>query len=729
MLQIRVLAICMLGAVAAVSAQTQSSPTLASALATLEWRPIGPANMGGRTTDIAGVPGKPNIVYVGTATGGLWKTTNGGVTWTPIFDDQPVASIGDLDLEPGNPDVVWVGTGEANVRNSISFGNGVYKTTDAGATWQHLGLERTERISRVLVDPRHPDVVFVGALGSAFSPSEHRGVYRTADEGKTWEKVLYVDERHGVADMDIDPQNPNVLFAAMWRFERKPWTHTSGSEEGGVFRSVDGGRTWKKLENGLPKLLGRIGVKVAPSNPQVVYVIAESHEGTLYRSDDRGDTFREVSRNNDIVSRGFYYTDLRVDPADENRVYAVASQLFVSDDGGGEFRRISHSTHIDFHTLWIDPEDPRRIWQGQDGGIAVSYDRGETWEYVNRMPLGQFYQLYADNREPFYYVGGGLQDNGTWYGPSRSREPFGILNEDWRMISFGDGFHIVSHPEDPELFITESQGANVLRTNMRTREQQMIAPQARRTDGGPPSLLEYRFNWNAPIVQSPHDGRVVYLGGNVVFRSPDFGTTWEVISPDLTTDDREKQQTAGGPVWRENTGAEFHTTIISIAESPAERGVIWAGTDDGNLQVTRDGGNKWENVIGNVRGVGSDPSISHVEPSRTAAGTAYVSLDRHMLGDFRPYVFRTTAGAGRTSPAICPSRRTCGSCARIRRIPIFFTPAPSSGCMPRGRAAGTGSSCTARTCPPSPCTTSSSIRATTISLSPRTAAASGFSTI
>ncbi|MBA2339362.1 MAG: hypothetical protein H0V88_03120, partial [Pyrinomonadaceae bacterium] len=421
------------------SAQQTSSTNEMSArvFENLQWRSIGPSNMGGRVADVEGVPGNANIVYVATASGGLLKTTNGGLRWTPVFERQGTISIGDIALEPGNPDVIWVGTGESAVRNSVSFGDGVYKSTDGGKTWQQLGLRDTRHISRIVINPRNPDIAYVGALGHIYGTNEERGVFMTTDGGRTWTKTLYVDNQHGVADLDIDPNNPNILYATMWKFERTPWTHRSGSEQGGVFKSVDGGRTWKKLTNGLPKLMGRIGVRVAPSNSQTVYVIAESKEGTMFRSDDGGETFRQTSKQTNIVSRGFYYTQLRVDPQNENRVYAVASTLFVSIDGGRNFRPISPRTHIDYHAFWIDPKDPRRMWQGEDGGIAVSYDTGETWEYVNNFPMGQFYQIYADNRQPFYNVMGGLQDNGTWTGPSRTREPAGILNDDWRMISFG----------------------------------------------------------------------------------------------------------------------------------------------------------------------------------------------------------------------------------------------------------------------------------------------------
>jgi photosystem II stability/assembly factor-like uncharacterized protein len=613
----------------------------------LEWRSIGPANMGGRTADVEGVPGNPNVVYAATASGGLWKTTNGGITWSAIFERQGTLSIGDIALAPANPDIIWVGTGEANTRNSVSFGDGVYRSNDAGKTWQHMGLKDSERVSRIVIHPTNPDIVYVGALGHAFGPNQERGVFMTTDGGKTWQKTLFIDQQHGVADLDIDAANPNILYAAMWSFERKPWTFRSGSEQGGVFKSIDGGRTWNKLTEGLPKLMGRIGVKVAPSNPNVVYVIAEAKEGTLYRSDDRGETFRQVSRQANIVSRGFYYTDLRVDPANENRVYAVASTLYVSIDGGRTFRSITGRTHIDYHALWIDPKDPRRMWQGQDGGIAVSYDQGERWEYVNNIPLGQFYHVHADNRQPFYYLSGGLQDNGSWTGPSRTREPAGILNDDWRMVSFGDGFQTISHPDNPELYLSESQGGSIMLTDFRNREQQSVSPFAAGSGGGAAKEMKYRFHWNAPIHPSPHDKNTVLFGGNVVFKTTDFGKSWQAISPDLTTNDPEKQKDAGGPIAIENTTAEYHCTIISLAESPARAGVIWAGTDDGNLQLTTDGGKTWTNLIKNVQGLAPNSPVSHVEPSRVNAETAYASFDRHMLDDFRPYVFKTTDGGRR----------------------------------------------------------------------------------
>ena len=621
-----------------------SKPPFEKAFERLEWRSIGPANMGGRIADVEGVPGNPNVVYVATASGGLFKTSNGGITWKPIFERQSTISIGDIALAPSNPDVIWVGTGESNVRNSVSFGDGVYKSTDGGTNWQHMGLRNSERISAIAIHPQNPDIVYVGALGHAFGPNEDRGVFMTTDGGKTWTKTLYLDREHGVSDLDIDLNNPNILYAGMWNFERKPWTHRSGSENGGVYKSIDGGRTWKKITNGLPKLLGRIGIRSAPSNSNVVYAIVESKEGTLYRSDDRGETFKQVSKQTNIVSRGFYYTTVRVDPNDENRVFAVASGLFISIDGGKTFRAITGRTHIDYHALWMDPKNPKRMWQGQDGGIAVSYDAGETWEYVNNIPLGQFYQIYADNRLPFYYVMGGLQDNGAWTGPSRTREPAGIMNDDWRMVSFGDGFYVINHADDPEIYISESQGGNILRTDFRTREQQEINPWGRGSGDGPAQGEKYRFNWNAPIILSPHDKNTVYFAGNVVFKSVDFGKSWEQISADLTTNNPEKLKDAGGPIAIENTSAEYHSTIISLAESPLQKGHVWVGTDDGNLQVTTDGGKTWNNLTPNVNGVPANSPVSHVEPSRVSPQTAYVAFDRHMFDDFRPYIYKTTDG-------------------------------------------------------------------------------------
>jgi photosystem II stability/assembly factor-like uncharacterized protein len=621
-----------------------SSPekmTVSKALDSLAWRSIGPSNMGGRVADVEGVPGNPNLVYVATGAGGIFKTTNGGMTWAPIFERQNTISVGDIALEPNNPDVIWVGTGEGNPRNSVSFGDGVYKSVDGGKSWKYLGLKDTNTITRIVIHPTNPDIAYVAAQGHLWGSNEERGIFMTTDGGASWKKTLYIDANHGAADVEIDPQNPNILYAGMWFFERKPWTFKSGSENGGVFRSLDGGRTWNKITNGLPKLTGRISIRVAPGNPNVVYALMESKDGALYRSDDKGETFRMIYRNNNIVQRGFYYTTVRVDPTNENKVYAVSSPLFVSIDGGRNFKSISPNTHIDYHALWIDPLNPKYMWQGQDGGAAVSRDGGDKWEYANNFPAGQFYQVHADNRQPFYWLSGGLQDNGTWTGPSRTREPAGIMNEDWRMISFGDGFYAINHPDDPDMYLTESQAGNIVRTDMRNREQQSIDPYAGNS-GGAAEAQKYRFNWNSPIVASPHEKNTVYLGGNVIFKSTDFGKSWTKISEDLTTNDKAKQKEAGGPIATENSSAEYYCTIISIAESSRQAGMIWAGTDDGNLQLTTDGGKSWINLIKNVKGLPDESAVSHVEPSRVNPNTAYVSFDRHKMDDYRPYVYKTT---------------------------------------------------------------------------------------
>jgi len=606
----------------------------------LSWRNIGPVNMTGRVADVEGIPGDPRVVYVGSASGGIWKTVNGGLTFTPIFDEEEIASIGDMAIAPANRGTIYVGTGEGNPRNSVSFGKGVYKSTDGGAHWQHLGLTETRYIARLAVHPRDPDVVLVGAIGHIYGPHPERGVFRSTDGGASWSKTLYIDELHGASDLDMDPTNPNIVFAGMWLFQRKPWTHTSGSEAGGLFKSIDGGVTWREITKGLPALMGRIAVKVAPSDPRVVYVMAESNEGVLFRSNDGGESFVKVNEDVGIVSRGFYYTDLRVDPTDADLVYSVSSRMWRSSDGGKHFERFSRSTHVDYHSLWIDPTDPNRMWQGQDGGIAVSYDRGDSWEPIRNLPLAQFYQIYADNREPFYYVGGGLQDNGAWYGPVRTREPAGILPDDWRLVSFGDAYFMVPHPDDPERLISEYQGGGIIRTDMRTRASEDISPQPRRNDGGPVEELPYRFSWNAPIIGSSHIEDRVYFCGNVVFRSDDFGSTWTAISPDLSTDDPEKQGIAGGPVWEENTTAEYHCTIISFAESSLDSDLLWAGTDDGELHVSEDGGDSWRNLTKKL-GTPKFAAISHVEPSLVKRERAYVALDHHMFDDQTGYILGT----------------------------------------------------------------------------------------
>jgi photosystem II stability/assembly factor-like uncharacterized protein len=477
-----------------------------STFAGLSFRNIGPGQHvrpHGRTSKA--YQGDPSILYVGSASGGVWKTTNAGTTWTPLFDKQPVQSIGDLALEPGNPDVIYVGSGEANVRNSVSFGNGVYKSTDGGKTWKaprplrhapHLAYCRSTRRTR--------RKVYVAAIGHSVRPNEERGVFMTADGGDTWKKVLYTDDRHGAADLDIDPQNPNILYAGMWYFDRKQWTFRSGDDKGGVYRSTDGGLTWNKMTTGLPKLMGRLGIKVAASSPNVVYVVAETREGYVFRSDDHGETWRKVSDNAHTLGRGFYYADLRVDPQNSDRLYTLGMAYMFSIDGGKTFNPMTGNFHGDHQTMWIDPLNPKRLLMGDDGGLNISYDQGKGWEWFQNIPVGQFYQLSADMREPFYHVAGGLQDNGVWTGPSRVRGGT-ILSRDWRFIQNGDGYYAVSHPDDPDQFLSDYQAGGIQATNLRTYEQREASPQVKRMDGYPADSNTVRFNWNAPIVQSPHD--------------------------------------------------------------------------------------------------------------------------------------------------------------------------------------------------------------------------------
>ena len=612
-----------------------------STFAGLSYRNIGPVNMSGRIADVEGVPGDPAILYAGSASGGVWKSTNAGTTWTPIFDKQPVQSIGDVALEPSNPEVVYVGTGEGNPRNSVSFGNGIYRSTDGGKTWKWLGLADSRHITRIVINPRDPRKVYAAALGSEYGPNTERGVFMSEDGGDSWKRVLYVDDRHGASDLDIDPQNPNILYAGMWYFDRKQWTHRSGDEKGGIFRSVDGGKSWSKVTKGLPALMGRIGVKVAPSAPNIVYAVAETKAGFVFRSDDRGETWTKTSDNANTIGRGFYYADLRVDPKNEHHVYTLGMSFMHSVDGGRTFVNVPGNFHGDHQSMWIDPANPRRLLMGDDGGLNVSYDGAGAWEWFGNLPVGQFYQLSYDMREPFYHVTGGLQDNGVWTGPVRTRKS-SIYAWEWRFIQFGDGYYGISHPDDPEWFLSDYQAGGIQATHLGRYEVREASPQPKRMDGYSADSNRVRFNWNAPIVPSPHDGRIVYFGGSTLFRSADWGRSWTALGGDLSKNDKSRQGNAGGPILKENTVAEYYGTIYSFAESPVTKGVLWAGTDDGNLQVSRDDGKTWTNVAGNVPGVGPDAVVSGIEASRTAAGTAYVTFERHMMDDFKPYVFKTT---------------------------------------------------------------------------------------
>ncbi|HSF15923.1 MAG TPA: hypothetical protein VLK65_10265 [Vicinamibacteria bacterium] len=633
--------VCLLRNVAAAEEPTAE----ARAIRSLAWRSIGPANMGGRVSAILGVAGDPKTYWVAGADGGIWKTSNGGTTFEGQFENEAVYSVGAIALAPSDPNVLWLGSGEGDPRNSTSYGNGVYRSTDGGKNWSHLGLDDTERIKRIAVHPRDPDTAYVCALGHAWGDNEERGVFKTTDGGESWTKVLYIDADTGCSDVDMDLSNPRILYAGMWTHRRRPWRFDSGGEETALYKTTDGGKTWTKRTKGLPQgPMDRIGVQVAQSRPSIVYLITEAvDEGSLFRSDDFGESWKMVHDDARINFRPFYYSDIRVDPTNPEVVYSLSGGLFKSTDGGRTFDRIADDVHGDHQAFWIDPEDSDRLLSGSDGGFQVSFDGGKNWDIVNNVVLAQFYHIFFDDRDP-YYVCGGLQDNGNWCGPSRTGNSAGILKDDWYSVSGGDGFYAVPIPGQPHLVYSNSQGGPINITDIRSGNTRRIHPYPVKTGSAGDAIVDhrYRFNWDAPIHISPHDPGTVYYGGNVVFKSTDYGYNWDVISPDLTTDDPDKQQSSGGEVVTDNTAAEFHCTIMTIAESPVEPGVIWAGTDDGNIQVTRDGGAGWTNVRDRIPGLPEFSWVQNIEASSHAGGTAYVVVDQHRMNDFRPHAFKTT---------------------------------------------------------------------------------------
>ena len=616
-----------------------------AALRNMHWRSIGPANPAGRITVVAGIPGNPDVFYIAGAAGGLAKTTNAGTTFTQLFDDQDVASIGAIEIAPSDPNVVWVGTGEGDPRNNASFGDGVYRSTNGGTSWTHVGLEDTERIKRIAVDPRDPNVAFVCAVGHSWGPNEQRGVFKTTDGGKNWQKVLYKNPDTGCSEIAMSPANPNELYAGMYTFRRKPYRFDSGSGETALYKSTDDGATWTKLTNGLPtEPMDRPGIAISQSNPNVVYLITETkNQGTLFRSDDDGASFKKVSDSTQITFRPFYYDDIRVDPSNPNHVWALASTILVSNDGGRTWNGSSAGMHGDQQAMWIDPKDPKRIISGCDGGFQVSYDGGVNWDVINNVVFTQFYHVSFDNQQP-YNLCGGLQDNGTWCGPSAVTSREGIRKRDWFTVSGGDGFSGVISLADPNLIFSDSQGGEIYVTNLKTNTSRQIAPYPKDlgSTGSGIANYKYRFNWNTPIVRSPNDPRAIYLGGNVLFRTTNNGQSWDVISPDLTTNDKSKQQSSGGEIVVDNTAAEFYCTIIAISESPKQKGVIWVGTDDGNVQVTKDDGKTWTNVVKNIQNLPPNTWIPNIDASPFDPGTAYVAVDRHRDNDFSPYAFKTT---------------------------------------------------------------------------------------
>lgn len=606
----------------------------------LRARAIGPATMSGRISAIDVVAGDRTTILAAAAGGGLWKSVDGGLVFKPVFDRHN-QSIGAVTVDRSNPKVVWVGTGESWVRNSVSPGDGVYRTTDGGDNWSRVGLEQTERISRIAIHPKDPATVYVCALGAMSADHPDRGVYRTTDAGKTWEKVLYVAPNTGCADLAIDPEDPARLYAGMWQFRRQPWHFTSGGPGSGLYRTTDGGATWTRLGQGLPTGdLGRIGLAVAPSKPALVYATIEAAKTRLYRSEDRGETWTALSDAGAVTTRPFYYSRLVVDPANADRIYKVGQVASASEDGGKTFGSIGGgglfgpSYHADVHDVWVNPANSEHVIIGTDGGVYVSYNRGTTFRFVGSLPVSQFYHVSVDMDQP-YNVYGGLQDNNTWYGPSR--RPGGIANRHWNSLTGGDGFWTFVDPTDPDIVYSEYQGGNLFRTRKSTLETKDIKPSPAAGEA------KFRFNWNTPIHLSPNDPGTLYYAAQFLFRSRDRGESWERISPDLTTNDPAKlQQHTTGGLTLDNSTAENHCTIFAIAETPGHREVIWVGTDDGNVQLTRDGGKTWTNLAANIRGVPPRTWVSSIEASRHAAGTAFVTFDGHWTGDMAPYVFRTT---------------------------------------------------------------------------------------
>ena len=616
----------------------------AEALKSMEWRAIGPANMGGRVTDIDGIPGDPSTFYVSGADGGIFKTTNGGVNFTPIFEGQRAYSIGALTIAPSDHNVLWVGTGEGDPRNSVGYGWGVYRSVDAGKNWTHLGLKETERIKRIVVDPNDPDIACVCALGKEWGANSERGVFKTTDGGESWKKILYIDEDTGCADIAMDRSNPRIMYAGMWTFRRKPWRFDDGGKETAVYRTMNGGESWDKIMNGLPETpMARPGIHIAQSQPNVIYLMTEFQGGgTAFRSDDYGDNWVMVNDDPNINFRPFYYSDVRVDPNNPDVLFSISGRLSRSVDAGKTWERIATTVHGDHQALWIDPANSNYILNGSDGGYQISYDGGNSFEIINNVELSQFYQIFIDNQDP-YNVYGGLQDNGTWVGPSNSLYATGILKRHWKGLAYGDGYYAVPIPGSEHEVYANLQGGVIFHVDSRYGNVRNIHPYPK-IIGSAGDAIEnhkYRFNWDSPITISPHDSNTVYFGGNVVFKSTDRGHTWEEISPDLTTNDKSKQRTSGGEIYQDNTAAEFHCSILYIDESPVEKGVIWVGTDDGNVQLTRDGGATWTQLNDRIKGLPEFAWVAKIHASEHDAGTAFVTVDQHRMDDFRPYAFMT----------------------------------------------------------------------------------------
>ena len=602
----------------------------------MKWRLVGPFR-GGRAEAVAGVAGDPSTYYFGAVAGGVWKTTDGGANWSPIFDNEPVASIGAIALAPSNPGIIYVGTGEQCLRNEISYGDGVYKSLDGGKTWTNIGLRDSRHIAKILVDPHNPDIVYVAVIGHAFGPNDERGVFRSNDGGKTWQKILYIDDKTGATDLVFDPNNPNILFAAMYQVRRAAWTMISGGPGSGLYKSTDAGSTWKHIEgHGLPGgILGRIGVAVSQANSNRVYAMIEAKENALYRSDDGGDSWRMMN-NDPIWVRPWYQNHVFADPQHVDTVYLLDLGVFRSTDGGRLFDSLP-VPHGDNHELWIDPTNPKRMIEADDGGATITVDGGTTWTPQNNQPTAQFYHVATDN-EFNYRIYGAQQDNTTVAIRSRSDE--GSIDErDWHPVGGGESGFIWPDPRDPEIVYAGDHNAHFTRYDGHSGQTQNIAPWLG-ARAHPPENLRHRFNWTSPMQISPHDPGVLYLGGEALFKTTDGGMSWTVISPDLTRNDKTKQQSTPEPLTPDNSSAEYYDTIFAVAESPIQKDLIWVGTDDGLVHLTRDGGKNWANVT--PKQLPEWARVNLIEPSPHDAGTAYLAADLHFLDHFQPLIFKTT---------------------------------------------------------------------------------------
>ncbi len=610
----------------------------------LKPRNIGPGGTSGRVTAIDVVTDNPDMMYVGTASGGLWKSNSGGITWEPIFNKEVTASVGAVAIQQSNPSVLWVGTGEGNPRNSLNGGYGVYKSLDGGNTWKAMGLEKTRHIHRIKIDPTDPNTVYVGAIGSPWGEHAERGVYKTTDGGKSWEKILFVNNKTGVADMVMDPTNPNKLLVAMWEHKRDPWFFKSGGSGSGLYMTHDGGENWKKLsdEDGLPKGdLGRIGIAIAPGKPNVVYALVEAKKNALYKSEDGGFKWKMINNKDDIGNRPFYYSEIYVDPENENRVFSVFTYVNVSQDGGKKFTqlmpayRANNGVHPDHHAFWIHPENGQFMMDGNDGGLNISKDGGKSWRFIGNLPVAQFYHINVDNEYP-YNVYGGMQDNGSWRGPAYVWRDQGIRNSYWQEIAFGDGFDVVPDLDDSQYGYAMSQQGFVARYDWKTGNNYIVRPTP------PDEDTKLRFNWNAAIGQDPFDNSTVYFGSQFVHKSTDKGLTWDVISPDLTTNDPEKQkQSESGGLTMDATGAENHCTLLVIEPSSLEKDMLWTASDDGRVHYTQNGGATWTEVTQNIKGFPKGSWITQIKASNKNKGEALLVANDYRRFNYTAYAYRT----------------------------------------------------------------------------------------